>query len=109
MSQRDLARRLSVSGPAVAKLEAAERSGGITLATLRQVAEALDCTVVHVLVPRTSLEDTLQREARMAARRIVQPVSATMALEAQAVESVREAEVVESIADDLINRNRVWR
>lgn len=109
MSQRDLARRLSVSGAAVAKLEAAERAGGITLGTLQHVAEALDCTVVYALVPRTSLQDTVDREAAAAARRIIEPVATTMALERQSLEPGRDDDVVDAIASDLIARNRVWR
>jgi predicted DNA-binding mobile mystery protein A len=109
MSQRDLARRLSVSPAAVAKLEAAERAGGITLGTLQHVAEALDCTVVYALVPRTSLQDTVDREAAAAARRLIGPVATTMALEQQSLEPGRESDVVAAIAADLVARNRVWR
>lgn len=107
MSQRDLARRLSVSAAAIAKLEAAERAGGITLGTLERVAEAMDCTVVYALAPRTGLQHTVDREATAAARRLIGPVVTTMALERQSLD--REAEVVEAIASDLIARNRVWR
>ncbi|MBA3007293.1 MAG: helix-turn-helix domain-containing protein [Desulfocapsa sp.] len=43
MSGKQLAQRLHVSQPRVYKLEQSEPSGALTLKTMRQVAEALDC------------------------------------------------------------------
>ncbi len=49
MSQADLARRLRVSGAAIAKLERAEADGRITLAKPNEVARRSTCTVVCAL------------------------------------------------------------
>ncbi|MBU3984898.1 MAG: mobile mystery protein A, partial [Proteobacteria bacterium] len=56
MSGKQLAGRLNVSQPRVHKLEQSEPSGALTLKTMRQVAEALDCVFVYALVPRSTLE-----------------------------------------------------
>lgn len=57
MSQADLARRMQVRTSSVAKLERSERAGSVQLNSLRRAAEALDCQVICVLVPRRSLQD----------------------------------------------------
>jgi len=83
MSGRQLARRLKVSQPRVHRLEQDEPSGAVTLRTMRQVAEALDCTFVYALVPRSSLEETVKNQARLVAAERLQRVAHTMLLEAQ--------------------------
>jgi predicted DNA-binding mobile mystery protein A len=109
MSQASLATRLGISGAAVAKLEGAELDGGITLAKLTEVAAALDCTVVYALVPRSSLEETVQRQARRVASAQLGYVANTMALEGQGVAADRQADYLEVYSRDLIARNEIWR
>lgn len=109
MSQAALARRLSVSAAAVAKLERAEAGGGITLTKLAEVAAALDCSVVYALVPNSSLDETVQRQARRVASTRLGYVDSTMALEDQGIPADRRAEYVEIYARDLIALNDVWR
>jgi len=67
MSQAVLAERLGVSSAAVNKLEHAELHGGITIAKLAEVAEALDCTLIYALVPKSTLEETVTTRARAVA------------------------------------------
>ena len=69
MSSRQLAARMGVSQPAVSQLERSEVAGRIQLDSLRRAAAALDCDLVYSLVPRASLEETLDARARALARR----------------------------------------
>lgn len=46
MSMDQLAKRRKIKQPTLARLEQSEVKGTIELATLRRVAEALDCTLV---------------------------------------------------------------
>jgi predicted DNA-binding mobile mystery protein A len=55
MNTRQLAARLGTSRQAVLGLEARERRGAITLDTLARAAEALECELRYVLIPRGSL------------------------------------------------------
>src|SRR5659263_218073 len=59
MSGVQFANRLGVSAPRVAILEKAEITGGVTIRSMRQAADALGCMFVYALVPRTSLKETL--------------------------------------------------
>lgn len=85
MSAAALARRLGMSHAGVRKLENAEASDAITLASLRKLALALDCELHYALVPRTSLSQQLRDRAEAVAQERLQPVAHSMALEDQAV------------------------
>ena len=64
MSTAQLAKRLGIKQPSLVALEQSEAKGSIELATLRRVAEALDCTLVFALVPDKPLESTVRGRAR---------------------------------------------
>jgi predicted DNA-binding mobile mystery protein A len=85
MSTAQLAKRLRIKQPSVIALEKSEAKGTIELATLRRVAEALDCIVVYALVPRQPLEAMVRGRARTLARRRLQAVEHSMLLENQKV------------------------
>jgi|SRR5271155_1179262 len=91
MSTAQLASRLNVKQPSVVAMEKSEARGSIELATLRRVAEALDCTLVYALVPNKPLETIVRNRARTFARRRLEPVEHTMLLEDQKV-TAKDAE-----------------
>lgn len=91
MSTAQLAKRLGIRQPSLVALEQSEAKGTIELATLRRVAEALDCTLVYALVPNKPLETTLRDRARAFARRRRAPVEHSMLLEDQKV-TAKDAE-----------------
>src|SRR5580658_7650966 len=68
MSSAELATRLGVSQQAVADLERSEAQDTIKLETLRRAADALDCDLAYVLVPRIPLEDEVRAQARRKAQ-----------------------------------------
>ena len=81
---------MGVSQQTVAGLEKRERNGSISISSLRRAAEALNCDVRIVFVPKTSLEATVHAQAEAKAHAARNRVVHTMALEDQA-EGVREA------------------
>jgi predicted DNA-binding mobile mystery protein A len=85
MSSAQLAKRLRVKQPSVVALEQSEVKGTIELATLRRVAEALDCTLVYALVPNQPLEAMVRDRARTFARNRLEAVEHSMLLEDQKV------------------------
>lgn len=101
MSGTQLAQRLRVSQPRIPKLEQDELSGAVTLKTMRQAAEALDCVFVYALVPRTSLEDTVRTQARKVAGERMQRVSHTMLLESQALGKEEQRASLDAAVDEL--------
>lgn len=85
MTTVQLAKRLKVKQPTVVAIEQSEVKDSIELATLRRVAEALNCTLVYAFVPNKPLETMVRDRARQFARRRRAPVEHSMLLEDQAV------------------------
>ena len=107
MSTAQLAKRLGVRQPSIVDLERSEERGSIELATLRRVAEALDCTLVYALVPNQPLETTIRARALSLLRRRRRPIEHPMLLEAQDV----GGPVTERQVDDIIRETsprRFW-
>ena len=105
MSLRQLAERADLSKTSVANAESTERRGTVQLDTLQKLAEAMDCDLVYALVPRDSLQKTIEEEAERIAQRIVGRVSDSMELEDQAVPDEDARRQIQETADELL-RNR---
>jgi len=107
MTTAQLARRLGVKQPSVVAIEQSEAKGTIELATLRRVAEALDCTLIFALVPKKPLEAMVRDRARNFARRRRGPVEHSMLLEDQKVEEKDAESRLDEIVRD-INPRLFW-
>jgi predicted DNA-binding mobile mystery protein A len=110
ISSTQLGQLLGVSQPAIVNLERSERSGSVTINSLRRVARALDCKLVYALVPNGSLEDTLRARAQKAAAKLMDSVGHTMDLEAQRPAAAETAWQIDEIADELARNldRRLW-
>ena len=108
MNSRQLATRMGQSQSAVTQLEQSEVNGGVRLDSLRRAASALDCDLVYALVPRTSLEETVQRRARQLAKRDLDAVDRTMRLEDQGLDADQFDGRVEDYAALLVADGRLW-
>ena len=66
MSLSDIATRLGKSRSCIAHYERDEKSGGISLRTLRTVANAMNCDFAYYFVPKTnnSFEELLKEQRR---------------------------------------------
>lgn len=109
MTTGQFARRLGVAQPRVSALEKAEADGVVTLKSLRQAAEALDCDFVYALVPRKPLEQVVRDRARDVAERQLARTDQTMRLENQAVSKARMARARDELAAELLRSDRrLW-
>ena len=107
MSSEQLAKRLGVKQPSVVAMEQSEAKGTIELATLRRVAEALDCTLVYALVPNKPLETIVRDRARILLRRRRAPVEHSMLLEDQAVSAKDSTARLDEFVRET-NPGRLW-
>ena len=107
MTAEQLGKRLGVKQPSVVAFEQSEEKGTIELATLRRVAEALDCRLVYALVPNKPLEQTVRERARLFARRRLEPIEHSMALEDQKVARKESEAVIDEILRETDPR-RFW-
>lgn len=108
MTGAQFAARLSIRPPSVVDLEKSEASGSIQLKTLNRVAEALDCRLVYALVPKTSLQETIDTRARRIAMRDLKRVGHTMKLEDQSVGAADMEARIEAYIREHINERDLW-
>jgi predicted DNA-binding mobile mystery protein A len=110
LSATQVAARMGITQSAVSQLERREAEGAITLNSLSQAADALDCDLFYVLVPRAgSLTSALEARARKVATDTVNRVSHTMGLEDQAVSEREQREQVDDLVRELMDNPRaLW-
>lgn len=110
MSAGELARRLGVSRATVSQMERDEKTGAITLKRLERAAEAVECSLGYVLIPKRPLGDIVRTRANEVASRLISQVDQTMALEAQDTSADERARAIDDLAADLVRRGRrLWR
>lgn len=102
MSSRQLASRLGVSQSRITPLERAEAHGSATLKTLREAAEALDCTLVYAFVPNKPLDQIVEDRARSKAYDQIGTISHGMLLENQSMTKVQMNEELERMTRDIL-------
>lgn len=107
MTTRQLAARLAIGQSTLVALEKSEANDKITLQSLRRAADALDCDLHYVLVPRTPLKQRIEACAERVARERVTRTWHSMRLEDQApTEKVDEKEIAK-IKNKLLESN--WK
>ncbi|MNL20937.1 helix-turn-helix protein [compost metagenome] len=112
MTMQDLGARLGVIKQRIERIEKDEVSGKLTLQTLQESAEALNCEFVYFFVPKgEGLQKSLEEQARKTARDIVRSTEHTMQLEAQDTSRQSQQQLLENIALELLNKEdrRIWR
>ena len=102
LSTRQLGDRLGVSKSRITRIEQDEVNGGVTLKTMRRVADAFECVFVYGFVPRKTLEDTLRNQARQVAKKRMLRVAHTMALEDQGLSEGEQKKAFENAVAELI-------
>lgn len=110
MSPAQLAKRMGVSRPRINTLEKAEKTDATTLKSLRQAAEAMDCTLVYAFVPNGSLDDIVQKRAQRKADKQLTRLEHTMRLENQTPDKPDLADERERLRRDILNGNprKLW-
>ena len=105
MTAVQLAKRLGVTQPRVAKMEANEEN--LKLSTMKKVAKAMNCDFVYYFKPKSTFQNIVQTQAQKKAEEIILGVNLNMALENQSIES---KEAIDDMAEDFINENtkRIW-
>lgn len=109
MTGVQLASRIGIRPQTVEIIEKSEAAGTIQLDTLRRAAEALDCTLVYALVPKTSLDAVVKERAHKIAVRDLQRVAHTMKLEAQETGDADIEVRIESYIRDILKERDLWR
>lgn len=103
MSGAQLGKRLGNNRSITSYLERSEREGGITIRKMQDVAEAMGCRFVYGIVPETSIEDIIEKQARKQAEKIASQASTHMMLEDQALNKEQLQKEIERLKIQIIN------
>lgn len=101
------AKNLGVSKTRVVDIENGEEAGSLTLKTMENVADSLNCKFVYCFVPKDSFEQTVRNRAKALATEYVKRTQHTMALEDQATASNLLEEQIQEMAEELLRGN--WK
>jgi predicted DNA-binding mobile mystery protein A len=110
MSTRQLARRMGKVQSAVVDMEKSEARDSISMTTLRQAAEALDCTLIYALVPNRPIDEILRARATQLAEAQLARATHTMALENQTMDRADHEGERERLIQELLQDSpaRLW-
>ncbi|MBY0265152.1 MAG: mobile mystery protein A [Burkholderiales bacterium] len=110
ISTRQAAQRAGVSQSTWVDAEQREAAGTISLGQLRRLGAALDCRLVHALVPDMPLRDKVEARAQKLAEAEVHAVAHSMALEQQRADDAYTRLQVEQRKQELLRgrRSRLW-
>lgn len=103
MTGEQLAKRLDTNKQRISRIEQDEKLGNITVKTLRNVAEALDCEFVYGFVPKQTLEDAVRNQARTVAKKRMSRSDQMMRLEKQELRPSEKEKAVESMISEIID------
>ena len=104
MSGPQLAKRLGVTKWQVSKTEKGEVAGSVTLKTMNNMAEALNCRFVYAVIPEKEIEQVIKDQAIKKAKAQVKDASTHMALEAQALSKEKLNAEIARIASQIMGR-----
>lgn len=110
MTTRQLAQRMGKAQSVIVAMEKSEAADTISLAKLRQAAEAMECELVYALVPKRQMDEVLRARAAIVASRQLDRVSHTMALENQSLDSAGQEQERERLIEELLRGSptRLW-
>lgn len=103
------ANKLKVSPQSISQLEKSESEETISLKSLRQLAEAMDCEFHYAIIPhKRSLKRMIEERARIKATQLVSEVDKTMALEDQKIKNSEES--IKILTKELIENlnSKLW-
>ncbi len=103
MTGEQFARRLHVNKQRVSRIEHDEKRGKLTLETLQNCAQALDCIFVYSLVPRVSLAHTIKKQATLLAKKRMVRTNQTMRLEQQELEENQKEQAFKELVEDIMS------
>jgi predicted DNA-binding mobile mystery protein A len=102
MSGKQLAKRMGVNQQRIARMERDERPGKITVKTLQAAAEAMDCIFVYGLVPRGTLEQTIQNQAKRLAKKQAARGNQLMRLENQELGETEKEKAFKELVEEIV-------
>ena len=103
LTGEQLARQLRTNKQRISRIEQDEIQGKLTLNTLRGVAEAMDCSLVYGLVPRQSLDHTIEQRAIRLAQKRIDHRNQMMRLGTREIGEEEKSQILDNLVDDIMD------
>lgn len=101
MSGTQLGERLQLTRNQISILERKEAAGTITLNQLQELAEGINADVVYAVVPKKSIEETIEDRATEIANSRLKMSHQNMFLEAQQLSEEKQQEAIQMLVEEL--------
>ena len=111
MTMAQLGTKLNITRQGVKKIEESEANGTITIKALKQVAAAMEMTLVYSLVPKDgSIDKLIQLKSEKLAKKIVMRTNQNMKLEDQGIGDEKINETIKDLANEIKRevRKSLW-
>jgi predicted DNA-binding mobile mystery protein A len=99
MTQKQLAKKLKVKQPLIARIEKDIRSSSLN--TISKIANALECELMGAIISKEPLEQIIQKRAGMAAKKMLNRTFSNMALEKQSPNKEAYEYQLKKLTDEL--------
>lgn len=102
LSARQLGKRAGIDQSRISRLENAERTGNLEIASLQKIARGLHMRFVYGFVPETSLEEMVRARAREIALKRMNRLNDTMRLEEQELSEEEREKALEDMIQKIV-------
>jgi predicted DNA-binding mobile mystery protein A len=107
MTQQQVSQKLGKTKQALDQLEKSEQDFTITLHSLQNAAQALNCRVVYALIPEKPLQDIVEQQIHKKAQSIINAVGHTMQLENQETSDEELVLQLKAMVEDIKRRQNI--
>ena len=110
ISAKALAHLVGVDPSTILRFEQSEKNRSITLKTLDKLADAMNCDVAYILIPRKPISNILFDRAMRVAQKDIMRIDRTMSLEDQKIPTREQQQQIKDLAEQLIANGdkRIW-
>lgn len=102
LSARQLGKRSGLDQSRISRLENAEKTGNLKIASLHKIANGLDMQFVYGFVPAGTLEEMVQARAKHIALKRMKRLNDTMNLEKQGLSEEEQKKALEDMIEKIV-------
>ena len=110
MSGYQLARRIGCTQANVTAFERREKTKNISLEALEKVAQSMNCRLVYFLLPNKPLDELVEEQARLVAKKRLRSIEHSMELEQQELSLVQKKQQEDDLVQELLegSSRKLW-
>lgn len=110
MSMAALAKRVGCTKSNIVAIEQSEQKGTVSIKTLENIAQGLNCRLVYYLIPEEPLDKIIEKRAREVAKKQIKMLNNSMKLEQQGLTLAQLKRQEDDLTNELLagNLKNIW-